>query len=185
MGAGKSEPRANSPSRAQGRKDRRREQSRDTVTQFVPMGGVWLISLLMAAGIGPSGAGAVNSPSPTTTSPTSPTVIITRGSGSLRIRNRSAHPVRVAVLLRSVKANMDDQPSYDPPAHWDFEPWEGRERGLLLALPSRTVRIKKGDVLVAFAQDGSQRYWGPFVAGETPQPLWNPTSEEWELVLSE
>jgi hypothetical protein len=150
------------------------------------MGGVWLISLLIAAGSLAPIASAVNSPTSPLTNPTaSPTVIITRGSGSLRIRNRSAHPVRVAVLLRSVKANTDEQASYDPPAHWDFEPWEGRERGLLMALPSRTVRIKKGDVLVAFAQDGSQRYWGPFVAGQTQQPSWNPTTEEWEMVLSE
>jgi hypothetical protein len=178
MGQEKSEQQARKSDRA---------QSRDTVTQFVPMRGVWRVSLLIAVGIvfgsGNSSVDAVNSPSPPVTG--SPTVIITRGSGSLRIRNRSAHPVRVAIVLRSVKANTDDQPSYDPPAHWDFAPWEGRERGLLLALPSRTVRIKKGDVLVAFAQDGSQRYWGPFVAGETPQPLWNPTREEWELVLSD
>jgi hypothetical protein len=177
MGQGKSVQQARS-------QDRR--QSRDTVTQFVPMRGVGLVSLLLAVGIAYTGAGAVNSPpAPTTNPTTSPTVIMTRGSGSLRIRNRSAHPVRVAVLLRSVKASTDDQSSYDPPAHWDFAPWEGRERGLLVALPSRTVRIKKGDVLVAFAQDGSQRYWGPFVAGETKQPLWNATSEEWEMVLAE
>jgi hypothetical protein len=180
---GKSEQRARS---GQSSPNPQSAQSRDTVTQFAWMGGVWLISLLIVAGSIAQRAGAVNSPTSPTTSPTaSPAVIITRGSGSLRIRNRSAHPVRVAMLLRSVKANTDEQASYDPPAHWDFEPWEGRERGLLVALSSRTVRIKKGDVLVAFAQDGSQRYWGPFVAGETKQPLWNPATEEWEMVLSD
>jgi len=38
-------------------------------------------------------------------------------------------------------------------------------------------------VLVGFAQDGSQHYWGPFVVGETDRPDWNAQAGEWELIL--
>ena len=70
------------------------------------------------------------------------------------------------------------------PAHWDFAPQEGSDRGLIVSLPNHNLRIKQGDILVAFAQDGSRRYWGPFVVGETALPTWNPRATEWELLLS-
>jgi hypothetical protein len=38
---------------------------------------------------------------------------------------------------------------------------------------------------VAFAQDGSRRYWGPYVVGETSSPEWNPQTQEWQLVLQD
>lgn len=106
--------------------------------------------------------------------------------GVLRVGNVSEHPVRVALLLKKVgpsKGNSRTDSSYEPPAHWDFAPGEGRAKGLLLSLPNRSVKVKKGDVLVAFAQDGSRRYWGPYVVGETTVPDWNATANEWELVL--
>jgi hypothetical protein len=60
---------------------------------------------------------------------------------------------------------------------------EGGSKGLLLSLPQETLKLKKGDVLVAFAQDGSRQYWGPYVVGETPSPVWNQKQAEWQLVL--
>ncbi len=108
--------------------------------------------------------------------------------GTLRVSNRSEHPLRVALLSRQPKSTNaksgEVMPAgFDSPSHWDFSPNEGSEKGLLVSLPNRTVTLKKGDVVVAFAQDGSQRYWGPYVVGETAQPTWNGQSAEWELSL--
>ncbi|MGG6270108.1 hypothetical protein ACQ4M3_33810 [Leptolyngbya sp. AN03gr2] len=109
--------------------------------------------------------------------------------GNLRIRNRSDHTLRVALLARQPKepnAKAGEPPKgFALPSHWDFAPQEGSDSGLLVALPNRAIRLKRGDVLVAFAQDGSQRYWGPFVVGETEQPVWNAQTAEWELSLQE
>jgi hypothetical protein len=113
------------------------------------------------------------------------TLVATR-QGALRISNRSEHPLRVALLLKSAKVSSAKVLApYEAPAHWDFAPGEGGEQGLLVSLPNRQVMVKKGDVLVAFAQDGSQRYWGPYVINETPTPLWNSQKAEWELVLED
>lgn len=113
-------------------------------------------------------------------------------SGKLRVSNRSEHPIRLALRVKSEKAQGDKYndkvPSplkYEPPAHWDFYAGEGRDRGFVVALPRRSVYLKKGDVVVAFAQDGSQRYWGPFVVGETDNPVWNDRTSEWQLILEE
>ncbi|HTL89977.1 MAG TPA: hypothetical protein VL134_11290 [Leptolyngbya sp.] len=107
--------------------------------------------------------------------------------GNLRIRNRSDHPVRIALLSRQPKqpnAKSGEPPKgFAPPAHWDFAPQEGSDSGLLVALPNRSIQLKRGDVVVAFAQDGSERYWGPFVVGETDRPDWNAQAAEWELIL--
>lgn len=105
--------------------------------------------------------------------------------GKLRIRNRSDHPLRVALLSRQKAANKEASSGFATPAHWDFAPGEGSAEGLLVSLPDREIKLKKGDVVVAFAQDGSQRYWGPFVVGETDRPVWNAEAAEWELVLDE
>lgn len=105
--------------------------------------------------------------------------------GVLRVGNLSDHPVRVALLLKTKAkppANGRNE-QYEPPAHWDFAPGEGRTKGLLLSLPNRSIKVKPGDVLVAFAQDGSRRYWGPYVVGETVAPDWQAGANEWELVL--
>lgn len=107
--------------------------------------------------------------------------------GNLRIRNRSDYPVRVALLSRQPKdassKSGEPQSGFATPAHWDFAPQEGSESGLLVSLPNRSIQLRRGDVVVAFAQDGSQRYWGPFVVGETNRPDWNAQAGEWELIL--
>ncbi|MGI0494773.1 hypothetical protein ACN4EG_23550 [Alkalinema pantanalense CENA528] len=110
--------------------------------------------------------------------------------GNLRISNQSEHPVRIALRFKAEKVSGDktgdkstSQVRYEPPAHWDFAPGEGSDRGLVVALPGRAIQLKKGDILVAFAQDGSQRYWGPFIVGDTDEPLWNPQTGEWKLTL--
>jgi len=73
---------------------------------------------------------------------------------------------------------------YDEPIHWDFAPQEGSTSGLILSLPEQTLQLQPGDILVAFAQDGSRRYWGPYVVGETPAPRWQASEAEWQLILT-
>ncbi|MDF5726936.1 MAG: hypothetical protein PUP92_02605 [Rhizonema sp. PD38] len=106
--------------------------------------------------------------------------------GTLRMSNRTAQAVRLALLAR--RSTLSDsgtgQSKYDVPAHWDFAPQEGSEKGLILSLPKKNLKLEKGDILVAFAQDGSRRYWGPYVVGETSSPTWNPENGEWQLVLN-
>jgi hypothetical protein len=60
---------------------------------------------------------------------------------------------------------------------------EGGSQGLMLSLPQGNLKLKKGDILVAFAQDGSRLYWGPYIVGETPLPIWNQQKAEWQLIL--
>jgi hypothetical protein len=102
----------------------------------------------------------------------------TKATGSLRVSNRSEHPVRVALLSK-----RQAEKSYGKPAHWDFAPGEGGGKGLMLSLPEGKLQVQQGDILVVFAQDGSRRYWGPYVAGETASPAWNSTAREWQLIL--
>ncbi|MEG4069318.1 hypothetical protein QUA42_18640 [Microcoleus sp. Pol11C2] len=102
----------------------------------------------------------------------------TKAAGSLRVSNRSEHPVRVALLSK-----RQAKESYGKPAHWDFAPGEGGDKGLMLSLPEGKLQVKRGDILVVFAQDGSRHYWGPYVAGETASPAWNSTAREWQLIL--
>ena len=99
-------------------------------------------------------------------------------TGSLRVSNRSERPVRVALLSK-----RQAEKSYGKPAHWDFVPGEGGGKGLMLSLPEGKLQVKRGDILVVFAQDGSRRYWGPYVVGETVSPAWNGTAGEWQLIL--
>lgn len=98
--------------------------------------------------------------------------------GNLRVSNPTEHPVRLALLTRQFA-----QKTYGEPTHWDFSPMEGGEQGLKLSLPQGGLKLKKGDILVAFAQDGSRLYWGPYVVGETPAPSWNAQKAEWQLIL--
>jgi hypothetical protein len=58
-------------------------------------------------------------------------------------------------------------------------------KGLLLALPNETIALDRGDIVTAFAQDGSARYWGPYIVGESNQPIWNDKTTEWEVTLEE
>lgn len=101
--------------------------------------------------------------------------------GALRLSNQTDQPVRVALMARQVSST--GQPAYNDPAHWDFAPGEGSRQGLLLSLPESNLKLKEGDILVAFAQDGSRRYWGPYVVGETAAPTWNRQTSEWQMIL--
>jgi len=98
--------------------------------------------------------------------------------GVLRVSNPTEHPVRLALLAHRIP-----QKAYGEPAHWDFAPMEGGSQGLILSLPQGNLKLSKGDILVAFAQDGSRQYWGPYVVGETSGPVWNEQKAEWQLVL--
>ena len=110
---------------------------------------------------------------------------IANDQGTLRMSNQTNQPVRLALLARqSVAKGGTKQTNYDVPAHWDFAPQEGSDKGLILSLPQNNLKLEKGDILVAFAQDGSRRYWGPYVVGETQLPKWNSQNREWQLVLS-
>ena len=102
-------------------------------------------------------------------------------AGTLRVSNRTAYPIRLALLQKST-AKSSKQPVYGAPAHWDFAPSEGGSRGLTLALPDGNLKLNRGDIIVAFAQDGSRRYWGPYVVGDTAAPIRNNNSE-WQLIL--
>ncbi|MBE9103803.1 hypothetical protein IQ229_02240 [Nostoc cf. edaphicum LEGE 07299] len=112
---------------------------------------------------------------------------IAKDQGTLRMSNQTNQPVRLVLLARQsvAKGSSKKQTLYDVPAHWDFAPQEGSEKGLLLFLPQNNLKLEKGDVLVAFAQDGSRRYWGPYIIGETQLPKWNSQNREWQLVLSQ
>ena len=109
----------------------------------------------------------------------------TKVPGLLRVSNKTTQPLRLILLARqlSQKSANINKIKPTPPAHWDFAPEEGSERGLVLSLPQANLRLEKGDILAAFAQDGSRRYWGPYVVGETSSPQWQPQGQEWQLVL--
>jgi hypothetical protein len=106
--------------------------------------------------------------------------------GTLRMSNQTDQPVRLALLARQSvgKGSVSKKTNYEIPAHWDFAPQEGSDKGLMLSLPNGNLKLDKGDILVAFAEDGSRRYWGPYVVGETPLPTWNSQNQEWILVLA-
>lgn len=111
-------------------------------------------------------------------SPPAPSVV----QSGLRVSNQTDYPIRVALLPRQ-PASAAGKTSYSQPVHWDFAPSEGKLRGLSLSLPDGTLKIQAGDVLVAFAQDGSRRYWGPYVVGQTSLPVWTASTQEWQLNL--
>lgn len=107
---------------------------------------------------------------------------------ALRLSNQTDYPVRIAFLPKQVGARKQQsatlkQSVYGEPGHWDFAPQEGANSGLVLSLPEGIVQLEKGDVLIAFAQDGSGRYWGPYIVGETSSPVWNRQKSEWQLIL--
>ncbi|HEY9625287.1 MAG TPA: hypothetical protein V6C78_33505 [Crinalium sp.] len=138
-------------------------------------------------------------PSPVTPSPNpsasqSPPEILPNGkvhTGTLRVSNRTNHPLRVVLLPQQAEGSetsiskpaSTSRTSYSEPIHWDFAPEEGGTRGLILSLPDNNLSLRDGDILVAFAQDGSQRYWGPYVVGKTESPTWNTANKEWQLTL--
>jgi hypothetical protein len=100
--------------------------------------------------------------------------VSTGQEAAFRVSNQSNHPVRVAWRARSPTSE---------PIHWDFAPQEGSVNGLILSRPETDLTLQPGDVLIVFAQDGSRRYWGPYIVGETASPTWNSQVEEWQLVV--
>jgi hypothetical protein len=104
----------------------------------------------------------------------------------LRVRNISPYPVRVVLMSQQAAQNNGSaRPSVRPyraPVHWDFEPNEGSNAGLLLSLPEGNFTLKTGDVLVAFALDGSRHYWGPYIVGKTTG-LSRTAASEWQLEI--
>jgi hypothetical protein len=135
----------------------------------------------------------VISTNPTETEPTdspktatSPIVaaspVVPAVKNGLRVSNRSPYALRV-VLLSHQSSSSQSAKRDRRPAHWDFDPSEGGQNGLLLSLPSEKLTLKPGDVLVAFALDGSRKYWGPYIVGETAVPTQAKSTLEWQLVL--
>ena len=103
-----------------------------------------------------------------------------KAKGGFRVSNLSPHPIRLALLSRKSDKTKTIEKR---PAHWDFAPREGSHNGLRLSLPDRDLQLKPGDILVGFAQDGSRRYWGPYIVGDTDIPLWNGKTSEWQLII--
>lgn len=128
---------------------------------------------------------ATPSPSPTVSAAPVPVQPTASNQGGLRVSNQTAFPIRVALLPQQPNALTSDSESitYSQPVHWDFAPEEGEAKGLILSLPNQNLRLQVGDVLVAFAQDGSRRYWGPYVIGKTAAPTWSADQKEWALIL--
>lgn len=114
--------------------------------------------------------------------------------GQLRVSNQTQHPVRVALLFQTSQssptpdsnsiASITSRSSFsNEPVHWDFAPQEGSAKGLILSLPEGGLSLRPGDVLMAFAEDGSRRYWGPYVVAQTALPIWDQQTQEWVLTL--
>ncbi|NJO71336.1 MAG: hypothetical protein HC825_05840 [Oscillatoriales cyanobacterium RM1_1_9] len=97
--------------------------------------------------------------------------------GKLQAGNQTQHPVRVVLQRRSGTSAQAE------PVHWDFAPQEGRTKGLTLSLPDENLVLASGDILVVFAQDGSRRYWGPYIVDETSLPRWDNSTQTWELTI--
>ena len=98
--------------------------------------------------------------------------------GPFRVGNRTPHPIRLVILLRSSSRLTNPET-----AHWDFAPGEGGSQGLLLSLGEEPLQIGPGDVVVAFTLDGTRRYWGPNVVGESLAPFWDEASGSWSMIL--
>jgi hypothetical protein len=99
-------------------------------------------------------------------------------TGPFRVGNRTPHPIRLVILLRSGSRLTNPET-----AHWDFAPGEGGSQGLLLSLGEEPLQIGPGDVVVAFTLDGTRRYWGPNVVGESLAPFWDEASGSWSMIL--
>jgi len=112
--------------------------------------------------------------------PPQPTVKPSPIPNGLRLSNQTPNAVRVVLMAQDTNKGS---PIYLQPVHWDFTPGEGGQQGLILSLPAKNLRLKAGDILVAFALDGSQQYWGPYVVGKTAAPAKRGQSGEWYLVL--
>lgn len=124
-------------------------------------------------------------PSPTVSAPPVPPTVLANAQGGLRMSNQTEYPLRVVLLQTTAEpsAEQAEQTEANQPVHWDFAPGEGSNKGLILSLPNQDLQLQSGDVLVAFAQDGSRRYWGPYIVGQSPFPVWNVDANEWQLTL--
>lgn len=115
----------------------------------------------------------------------SPPKAVDPQSDILRISNQTQYPIRI--VLRShlnpsqtVPANASH---FKEPVHWDFAPQEGSLEGLKVSVPAGRLQLSPGDVLMAFALDGSQKYWGPYIVGDTSQPIQKNPPSEWHLQI--
>ena len=105
-------------------------------------------------------------------------------SGGLRVKNQTPFPIRLVLLTQPTPSQSTaTAPADQEPVHWDFAPEEGSDAGLIMSLPEGDLRLQPADILVGFAVDGSRRYWGPYVVGETASPQKQPKSGEWQLTL--
>jgi len=98
--------------------------------------------------------------------------------GNLRFGNRTNRAVRLVL----------SSPNSAEPLHWDFEPGEGSEGGLLLSLPNQKPQVQPGDLIFIFATDGSRNYWSQMVMDQvnpkSEQVLsWNSDRQEWQMIL--
>ncbi len=99
-------------------------------------------------------------------------------TGPLRVGNRTPHLVRMIVAFRGERPE-----SYPAAVHWDFSPGEGGNEGLPLSFDSGPIQLQPGDITMAFSMDGSRRYWGPTVVGESLSPFWDPDLARWSTIL--
>ncbi len=137
------------------------------------------------SGGSPTGSPPVNSASPVPSS-TATSQPSSAGPNALRVSNRTTTPLRVVLLpyaSPTAAPPTESSPQDREPVHWDFAPQEGSQQGLLLSLPDGDLHLHPGDVLMAFSLDGSRKYWGPYVVGDTALPTKQTSSASWELVL--
>jgi len=111
-----------------------------------------------------------------TSSPNTNKQVEIAGQGTLRVGNLTEHPIRIVVQARVNSSQTE-------PVNWDFAPGEGGTQGLQLSLPQDRVRVNKGDIIFAFATDGSRAYWGPNVVGESGSIAWQGDRGEWSFIL--
>lgn len=104
-------------------------------------------------------------------------------ANGLRVSNQTTYPLRLVLLQGAAEPGTPSTGQKAKPTHWDFAPSEGSQNGLLLSLPQGELQLQEGDILMAFALDGSRRYWGPYVVGETVLPRQTKPSKIWQLVI--
>jgi hypothetical protein len=124
---------------------------------------------------------------PTATLPSTPNATSSKTTvsvaGGLSVSNQTAYPLRLVLLQGGMELGTWNTGQRGQPTHWDFSPNEGSQEGLLLSLPNRQLQLQQGDILMAFALDGSRRYWGPYVVGETVLPRQAKNSKIWQLIV--
>lgn len=141
----------------------------------------------------PSLPGTGADPVTTSVSPTAPVTSTAQAvPNGLRVKNLTNNPIRLVWQSRALPTQAPAVASTPTPAnptnneppsmYWDFAPMEGSNEGLILSLQTGNLRLQSGDVLMAFALDGSRNYWGPYVVGRTHLPK-RQASSEWSLEL--